>query len=341
MKVKILIFNIAFFVLTSVICSAQTGKVQLINNDDAVKYARTILVKDLKKHLYIFASDEMEGRMTGERGQKRAAEYLKNFYIEQNISYEPRLGKYYQKFTIDRNNKELKTENVIAYIEGTDKKNEVIVISAHYDHLGMEDDKIFNGADDDGSGNVGMLEIAEAFQKATQEGKRPRRSILFLHCTAEEIGLYGSKYYTDNPVVPIKNTVTNLNIDMVGRINKEHQDNPNYIYLIGADKLSQDLHNISEMINQKYSNLELDYTYNREDDPNRFYYRSDHYNFAKKGVPVIFYFNGVHEDYHRHTDTVEKINYPLLEKRIRLIFYTAWELANREDRIRLNSKKTQ
>jgi Zn-dependent M28 family amino/carboxypeptidase len=178
--------------------------------------------------------------------------------------------------------------------------------------------------------------MAEAFKQAEKEGFGPKRSLVFLHVTGEEKGLLGSKYYTENPLYPIKNTVANLNIDMIGRVNpKRESEDPNYIYLIGSDKLSQELHDISEAVNDKYIQLELDYTYNDERDPNRFYYRSDHYNFAKKNIPVIFYFNGTHEDYHKPTDTANKINYPILEKRIKLIFYTAWELANRKNRIQL------
>ncbi|MDA9569435.1 M28 family peptidase, partial [Flavobacteriaceae bacterium] len=188
----------------------------------------------------------------------------------------------------------------------------------------------------DGTGNVALLEMAEAFKQAEKEGFGPKRSLVFLHVTGEEKGLLGSKYYTENPLYPIKNTVANLNIDMIGRVNpKRETEDPNYIYLIGSDKLSQELHDISEAVNDKYIQLELDYTYNDERDPNRFYYRSDHYNFAKKNIPVIFYFNGTHEDYHKPTDTADKINYPVLEKRIKLIFYTAWELANRKNRIKL------
>ena len=178
--------------------------------------------------------------------------------------------------------------------------------------------------------------MAEAFKQAEKEGFGPKRSLVFLHVTGEEKGLLGSKYYTENPLYPIKNTVANLNIDMIGRVNpKRETEDPNYIYLIGSDKLSQELHDISEAVNDKYIQLELDYTYNDERDPNRFYYRSDHYNFAKKNIPVIFYFNGTHVDYHKPTDTADKINYPVLEKRIKLIFYTAWELANRKNRIQL------
>ena len=226
------------------------------------------------------------------------------------------------------------SENVVAFIKGNEKPDEYIVISAHLDHEGVKDGVIYNGADDDGSGTVAVLEIAEAFKTALNKGYKPKRSILFLHVTGEEKGLLGSKYYTDyDPIIPLENTVADLNIDMIGRINPKREGNRNYIYLIGSDKLSTELHNISEEINTKYCNIELDYTYNDENDPNRFYYRSDHYNFAKNNIPVIFYFNGTHADYHKPTDTPDKINYDLLENRTRLIFYTAWELANRDKRI--------
>lgn len=223
------------------------------------------------------------------------------------------------------------SENVLGFIEGTDKKEEVLVISAHYDHIGYDNGEICNGADDDGSGTVAVLELAQAFKLADEAGSGPRRSILFLNVSGEEKGLLGSQYYAENPVYSLENTITNLNIDMIGRIDENH-DNGNYIYVIGADKLSKDLHDINEASNKEYTNLELDYTYNDENDPNRFYYRSDHYNFAKNNIPVIFYFSGVHEDYHKPTDDVEKIMFPKMEKVVKLIFYTAWELANRENR---------
>ena len=244
------------------------------------------------------------------------------------------------KAKASRKDEALPTENVLGMIEGTDKKDEIIVISAHYDHIGINaDGQINNGADDDGSGTTAVLELAEAFGLARSYGVSPRRSILFMTVTGEEKGLYGSRFYTENPVFPLKNTVADLNIDMIGRIDKAHQGNPDYIYLIGSDKLSSELHNISEQENKKHTHLQLDYTYNDEKDPNRFYYRSDHYNFARNGIPVIFYFNGVHEDYHQPTDDIEKINFQKMEKITRLVFYTAWELANREERIKVDSNK--
>ena len=228
--------------------------------------------------------------------------------------------------------KRITSENVLGFLEGSDKKDELIIITAHYDHIGRNGDQINNGADDDGSGTTSVLEIAEAFVAAKKDGKGPRRSILFMTVTGEEKGLLGSQYYTTNPVFPIKNTVANLNIDMVGRVDPKHVDNPDYVYLVGSDRLSSELHEISEKVNETYSQLELDYTFNDESHPERIYYRSDHWNFAKNNVPIIFYFNGTHEDYHRPTDTVDKINFDMLVKRARLVYHTAWVLSNREER---------
>ncbi len=230
-------------------------------------------------------------------------------------------------------------ENVLGFIEGTDPvlKDEVIVVTAHYDHLGKLGDDIYNGADDNASGTSVILEIAEAFAIAKQGGNGPKRSILVMAVSGEEKGLLGSEYYSEEPLFLPENTVANVNVDMVGRVDPDHKDGKDYIYVIGADRLSQDLHDINEAVNSKYTNLELDYTYNALDDPNNFYERSDHYNFAKKGIPAIFYFNGTHRDYHRITDTEDKIEYKKMQQRARLVFLTTWELANRSERIRLNN----
>ncbi len=318
--------------------SAQNSASKTISeNLSRTDYAKTITAEELKTHLYIFADDAMKGRMTGQKGQKLAAEYLRNFYMDEGIPSPIEEKNYYQNIPasyFERMSDPKDSENVVAFIKGSEKPDEIIVLSAHYDHVGVDEDgNIYNGADDDGSGTVALLEIAEAFQQAVKDGNGPKRSILFLHVTGEEIGLYGSRYYTENPIFPLKNTVCNLNTDMIGRVDPDKTDNPNYIYLIGSDKLSQELHDLSEEVNEKYINLELDYKYNDENDPNRFYYRSDHYNFAKNNIPVIFYFNGTHEDYHKPTDTADKIEYELLAKRAQLIFQTAWEVANREGRI--------
>lgn len=310
------------------------------------KYVNSITVNDLEEYLYVLASDSMQGRETGTLGQRNAANYIANFFKE--IGIPPyKYNTYFQKFKVRNvrrygkwkkksDNKYIKGENIIGYIEGTDLKDELLVITAHYDHLGTKEDSlIYNGADDNGSGTSAIMEIAQAFMLAKKEGYGPRRSVLIMPVSGEEKGLLGSKYYTENPIYPLENTVANLNVDMIGRIDKYH-NNPNYVYLIGSDRLSTELHEISEAVNDKYINLELDYKFNEEDDPNRYYYRSDHYNFAQNNIPVIFYFNGVHADYHKASDTVEKLNFEKIEKIARYIFLTAWELANRDERPKLN-----
>ncbi len=333
MKLISLVLGISLLLTT---CSSIQKK---DNTKTSNNYAKTITAKNLKTNLYVYASDEFEGRNTGEPGQKKAIEFIKTFYEENNIPSPLGNNDYYQDIPESYFAGKAKgdSENVLAYIKGSEKPEEIIVISAHLDHVGTKNGEVYNGADDDGSGTVAILEIAKAFKKASNEGNGPKRSILFLHVTGEEIGLFGSRYYTDvDPIFPLANTVANLNIDMIGRVDDKHKDNRNYIYLIGSDKLSSELHDISEKVNKTYYNINLDYTYNDDNDPNRFYYRSDHYNFAKNNIPVIFYFNGTHDDYHQPTDTPDKIEYDLLETRTRLIFSTAWELANRDKRITLN-----
>ena len=323
-------------------------------SQENIKYAETITEEDLKNHIEILSSDEFEGRETGKKGQKLSAKYISSFF--KKIGIPPyKKNTYYQKFKV-KSGRHLckcedcdsdflkkilskrnlvKGENILGFIEGKDKKDELIILTAHYDHLGKHENKIYNGADDNATGTASIMEIAEAFMKAKKEGNGPRRSVLIMAVSGEEKGLLGSKYYTENPIYPLEKTVANLNIDMIGRIDDWH-DHENYVYLIGSDKLSRELHEISEEVNNEYMSIDLDYTYNKEDDPNRFYYRSDHYNFAKNNIPVIFYFNGVHEDYHKETDTIEKIRFRKVKRITQLIFLTAWEIVNREERIKLN-----
>lgn len=238
--------------------------------------------------------------------------------------------------------KTVRSENVLGYLEGSDKKDEIIVITAHYDHMGKErqgeGDLINNGADDDGSGTVAVLQLAKAFAQAKKDGHGPRRSILFMTVAGEEMGLLGSKHYTEDPVFPLANTVVNLNIDMIGRRDEQHRESPPYLYVIGADKLSTQLHVLSESVNNQNLKLAFDYTYNDQNHPARLYYRSDHWNFAQKNIPIIFYFDGIHEDYHKPSDEVDKIEFDLLTARSKCIFYTAWEIANRDERIRPDVK---
>jgi len=319
--------------------------------------ATAVLMVDelLDTKVYYFSKRGGRGYLSFPDTSSTSTKYLNNFYISEDmiqaifdsrglnfkkirskINKKGRPNSFIMdiptKIEVRRDIKNVTAENVLGYLEGNRDKGQLIIISAHYDHLGIRDDEIYNGADDDGSGTVALLELAQAFAEAKKEGNGPSKSILFLAFSGEEKGLLGSKYYTSNPVFPLDSTITNLNIDMIGRQDSDHLASDPYVYIIGSDKLSQDLHEINEAQNKTYSNLDLDYTYNDADDPNRFYYRSDHYNFAKNNIPVIFYFTGIHADYHKPTDTIDKIDFNQISEIAKLIFYTSWELANMDGR---------
>lgn len=305
---------------------------------DVPSYISSITAGELKTHLTIIASDEMQGRNTGSEGQKAAGKYIIEQHQKNGLSFPKGASDFYQKVPSEFMKKGFSpklpdSENIWVFIEGSEKPEEIVVVSAHYDHVGVKNGVIYNGADDDGSGTVGLIEIAAAFQKAKDEGNGPKRSVLILHVTGEEHGLHGSRYYAEHPLFPLKNTVADVNIDMIGRRDDLHPNTNNYIYVIGSDYLSTDLFNVCEEMNKKYIGMELDYKYNDKADKNRYYYRSDHYNFAKNGIPSVFYFNGSHADYHQPTDDVEKIEFDALAKRTQLAFATAWEIANRENRL--------
>ncbi len=214
---------------------------------------KTITAGELKTHLTTIAADDMEGRDTGSKGQKKAGRYLISQYQKNGIPFPKGATDYYQKvpaaFMNQKNNENLPdSENIWAYIEGSKKPEEIVVISAHYDHVGMKNGVVYNGADDDGSGTVTLLEIAQAFQKAKKQGHGPKRSVLILHMTGEEHGLHGSRYYSENPLFPLSNTIADVNIDMIGRHDEFHPNSSNYIYVIGSDYLSSDLFNICRML---------------------------------------------------------------------------------------------
>ena len=337
-------FRSGFLAVSFVALLSSCGAVNYSYEGKPFKNAySSIKSEDLKKNLYIIAADDMEGRDTGSPGQKRAGEYIINYYKNLNIGHPSEMTSYLQTVPAEYMNNKSRGEtfndsgNILAFIKGSEKPEEIIVISAHYDHVGMKNGVVYNGADDDGSGTVAVMEIAEAFNKAVKEGHGPKRSILFLHVTGEEHGLFGSSFYSDNPVFPLANTVADLNIDMIGRDDIENRGK-NYVYVIGSEMLSKELKTINEAANAKTNQLKLNYKYDDPKDPQRLYYRSDHYNFAKKGIPVAFFFDGIHEDYHKPTDDPDKINYVLLAKRAQLVFATAWELANKKDRIVVDMK---
>ncbi|MBR9922037.1 MAG: M28 family peptidase [Bacteroidetes bacterium] len=283
----------------------------------------------------VFISTTVAKEMMGRRYNKviKARDAIREDGKPRNVRIKP-------KATLVQNKRvrQIMGENVLGYVEGRDPalKDEIVVVSAHYDHLGKKGDDVYNGADDNASGTSTVMEVAQAFAEAAKVGQGPRRSVLFLLVSGEEKGLLGSRYYAENPIFPLENTVANVNVDMVGRVDPAHEGNPNYIYVIGADRLSTELHEINEAMNAKYTQLDLDYKYNAEDDPNRYYYRSDHYNFAERGIPAIFYFNGTHADYHMITDTSEKINFDKMAIIGKLVFHTTWELTNRDKRIEVD-----
>lgn len=338
---KILIPLFSALVLTS--CTAVNYSMDARAFKSAVN---SISQDNLKKNLYVIAADEMQGRETGSAGQKKAGEYIVQQYKNLGIQHPKQMSSYYQTVPATFMNKKSRgaglpdSENILAYIPGTEKPEEIVVISAHYDHVGIKNGVVYNGADDDGSGTVAVMEIAKAFQQAAKSKHAPKRSLLFLHVTGEEHGLFGSEYYSDNPVFPLANTVANLNIDMIGRCDPENCGK-NYVYVIGSEMLSSDLKKINVTANEKTNNLILNYKYDDPNDPQRLYYRSDHYNFAKHNIPVAFFFDGIHEDYHQPTDDPEKIDYKALQQRAQLVFATAWELANRKDRIVVDGKNTR
>jgi hypothetical protein len=232
----------------------------------------------------------------------------------------------------------LEGNNIIATIGGKIKPDEYVIVSAHYDHLGKRGDEVFNGADDNGSGTTTLLTLAKASMQSYLRNQHADRSIAYVWFCGEEKGLLGSLYYSKNPIYPLDKTVVDINVDMVGRQDEKYKDNPDYIYVIGSDRLSSDLHKINEEVNQKYTQLTLDYTYNDEKDPNQYYFRSDHYNFAKNGIPSIFFFSGVHEDYHKKTDDIEKINFEKMAKIGRLVYHNIWTIANRPDKLKVDGE---
>jgi Zn-dependent M28 family amino/carboxypeptidase len=242
------------------------------------------------------------------------------------------------------------THNVVGIVDGSDERLKAshVAIGAHYDHIGYAErtaepgnerppsapgrmtpgtgaDRIWNGADDNGSGTVALMALARAFA----EGVRPKRSLLFIWHTGEETGLYGSSYFADHPTVPLDSITAALNVDMIGRNRNDDPSQSGTVYLIGSDRISSELHEVSRAANRSLSRpLTLDYELNDPSDPEQLYYRSDHYSYAVKGIPVIFFTTGLHSDYHANTDDVSKIDFDKLVRITGLIYETSARLAN-------------
>lgn len=326
MRYKLLITSL---ILTQIACA---------QSDESLDYVNFINSEDIKEQIGVLASAEFEGREAGESGGQKAAIYIEGIF--KSIGLHPVVDtpngtSFFQKVPL-RGNKS--SNNILGLIKGSEFPDEVIIVSAHYDHLGKKGDEYYPGADDNASGVSALLEAAQAFAEANKNGNSPRRSILFIALTAEEKGLKGSEYYTDvNPIFPLTNTVVNLNMDMVGHLDDLHPKDPNFVSVVGSDWQSTELHVIHENANRKVG-LELDYTFNAIDHPEMFFYRSDQYNFAKHGIPVIFYTSGDHHDYHKLTDVVDNIEFGRIKKVAELVYFTAWEIANRNEKIKVDKQ---
>lgn len=312
----------------------------------------------LKKHVYALASDSLQGRQTGTIGQFKAADYCvqtfkenhlvpvfqldslrwtflqKYYFIPASVSYFGRMAIVSKRSELsnplsanDTTGQILFAHNVGGLLVGSDLKNEIVIVSAHYDHLGKNGNQIYKGADDNASGTATVLAMAAAFDSLAQQGIRPRRSMLFLLFSGEEGGLISSKYFVEASPFTMSQIICDLNVDMVGRTDWEHRKKPDYCYLI-TGKSDTELKQTIETANQKSVKLTLDYRYDSENDPSQFYYRSDHYNFAKQGIPIAFFMDGEHPDYHQPSDTANKINYNVLQKRATLVFQSARMMAN-------------
>lgn len=303
---------------------------------------------DLRAHLEFIASDELEGRYTPSRGLDIAARYIAAQLALYGAKPGGVKGTYFQAFPMPDGSPGM-AANVIGIFEGTDPvlKNEYVAVGCHYDHIGVGGsgpDRIFNGADDNGSGTAAMLEMAQALSR-----QRPKRSVLLIWHAGEERGLWGSDFYVKSPTVPIKSITAMLNIDMIGRSwnpemggeFREAVSGPNEIFVIGSKKMSDSLGQLSERVNRQHLRLGFNYKFDDPADPEGLFYRSDHYNYAKAGIPIIFYFDGIHPDYHQVTDEVSRIDFTKLVRVSQTIFATAWTLANEKSRPAVNRPLAQ
>lgn len=299
----------------------------------------TVALSDLKRHLNILASDAMEGRETGTPGIEKAAVYLETEF--KHIGLKPGNGdNFRQEYLTPEEN--LNAFNIIAQIEGSTYPNEYVVVSAHYDHLGMYNGVIYNGADDDGSGTAALLAMAEALMRLKKLGKGPERSIVFIAFSGEEKGLWGSSYFSNHPTLPLDKVSCDINIDMIGRIDPDRTtpDRNHYVFIVGQSRLSSETSKILNTLNSKTQRLTLDEKFDHKKDPNLIYYRSDHYNFAKKGVPVVFFYDGMlGGDYHEPTDDIELIDWEIYHKRCNFILDFTMSLANRENLLKRDLKE--
>lgn len=299
-----------------------------------------INASQLEEHLSVLAHDSMEGRETGTIGLEKAARYLIGQYKKIGLKPISPNGSFRQWYKLPYKEDGMtsdKASNIIGMIEGETKPQEYVVISAHYDHIGKTATDVYNGADDDGSGTAALLTIAAHLMEEKKQGRGLARSVVFMAFSGEEKGLWGSEFFSDNPTFSLKRTSADINIDMIGRIDTERNkpDTLNYVYVVGHNKLSSDLHPLLDQTNALGHQLVLDYKFDSPFDLERIYYRSDHYNFARKGVPVLFFYDGMLlGDYHQLTDEIEKITWGLYKKRVDFITDLLKNFANRDEMLK-------
>lgn len=296
---------------------------------------------------YNLVHPDLVSEILGLKSENELTDYRRQL-VNRLTSFEPKLLNYSLSYRPYSSTEKVQSQNVLAFLEGADPqlKDEVVVLTSHYDHVGIGEpdstgDRIYNGADDDGSGTIGVLNIAKAFAQAGNNGVKPKRSVLFLNVSGEEKGLLGSRYYSDHPVFPMKSTVANLNTDMIGRIDEKHEEKgiEEYAYIIGADLISSELDSLLKAANKKSGQIAFDKKYNDLNDPNQFHRRSDHWHFGRKQVPFAFFFTGVHEDYHRPSDEVHKIRFEKMESILRTMYAATVMIANAEEAPRVDNQQ--
>ncbi len=219
------------------------------------------------------------------------------------------------------------TPNVVAWLEGIDEnlKEEFVLFGSHHDHIGTREGKIYNGADDNGSGTVAMLEIAQAMQIA-----RPKRSVIFVWHAAEEKGLWGSRFFVEHSPVPVEKMSAELNLDMICR------NDPDHLYIVGSNKLSSELDTTINAVNDKHIRMKLDYKYEDPQHPDNFFFRSDQYPYIQYGIPAVWYFCGTTEDYHQETDTIDRVDFVKMARVSRFAYLTAMVIGNKSDMLKLD-----
>ena len=293
--------------------------------------------KNLEMHLSVLAHDSLEGRETGTDGIEKAAQYIENQFQRIGLkSISDSIGFRQWYFIYNK----VPAFNVIGMIEGDSLKDEYVVISGHYDHLGIggasDTDSIYNGADDNGSGTAAILVIAEKMFRSKMQGNGPKRNVVFMLFSGEEKGLLGSEYFVDHSILDLEKVSIDVNIDMIGRIDTERKtaDTSNYVHVVGTTKMSSELPVLLDQVNGGHS-LVLDGKFDDPNDSHRIFYRSDHFNFAKKGVPILFFYDGMLQgDYHELTDHIEFIDWAVYEKRTRFIYDFIATCANRPNMLK-------